>query len=239
MTTETEILTVVSGILMDAANTRWPWTELRYYLNQGQRVISSARIDACSETRLVFLSSGVKQTIPTDAWWLLSVIRNAPIAVVEGAQQPSGIRLCELENIADSAPDWANDTPSTTVKNYAYDERTPSIYYVWPPVSPGEYYSGAANTRVEIAVAVNPTATTTTSSPIAIGQQYEAMLMDYILWRAFSKDAGLPNGMARAQMHGQAFQAAMAMANQTALHGSPNAAIQGGVTPRSLQRAAA
>lgn len=226
--TDGDIISNVRTLLFDSGAVRWPDAEIRFWLNDGQRIISALRIDSCTETRVITLAAGVKQTIPTDTWLLLDIIRNVPAS---GGSIGRGIRLCELETLSAYSPTWPSDTAALTVDNYCYDERRPAIFYVYPPVS------SSATVNVEAVLAVTPPTTTGTSSLLSIGDQYSPMLIDYILWRCFAKDAGLPNGMARAQMFMQSFYQGIQAGTMTMLKGSPNTATEGGVTPKTMRGA--
>ena len=223
--TENDILPWVTSILFDASNTRWPVTELRSWLNDGQRRVAALRVDACSATRQVTLVPGVLQTIPSDCWLLLDLIRNVPAS---GNSIGKGIRLCQLETLNAYRPTWSTDTAAATVDNYCYDERKPETFYVYPPVDTTH------TVNVEAEFAVIPTPTTSGTSVLSVGDYYAPMLIDYVLWRAFSKDAGIPNGMARAQMYMQAFLQGMNMQSRTLLVDSPNTASEDGRPPKAL-----
>jgi len=218
--TEGDILPQISILLQDIANVRWPVTELRFWLNEAQRMIANLSIGSCTATRQVALVGGTKQTIPSDGIRLLSITRN----IVDVAHGVTGRRVavCDLDTLSAYDPAWAVATPVVEIQNYCYDERTPTVFYVYPPVSPGEGISGPSFTNVEMVLAVEPNYTTGPTSPLSLGDQYVPMLIDYILWRAFSKDNGTPNGFAIAQNYQKSFYEGMAMIERVIMRTSPN-----------------
>jgi len=224
--TEDYVIAPVRLLLFDDAKTRWPDTELRVWLNDGQRAIAMARIDACTATRTLTLVAGVKQTIPSDCWLLLDIIRNVPAT---SGSIGKAIRLCELEALTAQYQAWPIEASSLTIENYSYDERNPTVFYVYPPVA------NTAAVNVEAMLATVPTPTQNTSSPLSIGDMYAPILINYVLWRAFSKDSGTPQGIQRAQMYLTAYLAGVQQIGQNLMQSSPNTATEGGVYPKSTR----
>ena len=224
--TEGDILPWVTTLLFDATNVRWPVSELRFWLNDGQFRIAGLKVDSCSAKRVITLVPGVWQTIPSDCWLLLDVISNVPAS---SNSIGKGVRLCQLETLNAYSPTWPTDPASATVDNYCYDERKPSNFIVYPPVNSTDTVNVAGY------FAVYPTATTTGTDTLSIGDYYAPMLIDYILWRAFSKDAGIPNSMARAQMYMQSFNTGMQIQSKARLIESPNTSSEGGTPPKALR----
>ena len=100
---EGDILPWVTTLLFDATNVRWPVSELRFWLNDGQFRIAGLKVDSCSAKRVITLVPGVWQTIPSDCWLLLDVISNVPassnsIGKVKNKKQP--VALCKIETKA-------------------------------------------------------------------------------------------------------------------------------------------
>lgn len=170
--------------LQDASATRWPTAELVRYLNDGQRDIALVRPDATSTTATLSLASGARQTLPSAGAKLLEVIRNT-----SGTKR--AIRLTSRVILDAQAPDWYSLTGVTDIRHYTYDPREPRIFYVYPPAAS----SGAS---VELIYSAYPTDITEPASDalysavsgnISVADIYVNALVNYILYRAYSKDS--------------------------------------------------
>lgn len=216
MLTEGDILDTCRASLLDGSKVRWSDAELRGYLNDGQRTVSNLLPDACVDTRIVQLVAGPKQTMPADGRKLINLIRNAPDGS-DPDQLGTAVRRCSMHELSATKADWVSTASAHTIVNYVYDENTPGIYYVYPPA--------VAGIKVEISLSVNPQNTTASSSALSISENYSGMLIDYVMFRAFSKDSGVANGLARAQLHWQTFQTALQAAIESHMaskHGHKN-----------------
>ena len=160
-------------VLNDADGIRWLDAEMLKWINDGQRVIALVRPDASVSNSTLALATGTKQSIPDDGLRLLDVVRNTT-----GGR---AVRHVDRDVLDTQNPTWHNDTSSATIKNYIYDNRDPKNFYVYPPAA-----SGAS---LNIIYSKNPTDVTTTSSAVAVADVYADPLLNYVLHRAYSKDA--------------------------------------------------
>ena len=170
------IITRARTVLNDSDGTRWTDSELISWINSGQRVIVLVRPDSTSENTTLTLAAGTKQTLPADGSRLLDVIRNI------GANNAAGraVRYVDRETL-DVLSDWHTHAQADTIKNWVYDGRDPTHFYVYPP---------AKNTsKLEILYSKNPTDATTSSSVLSIQDIYEDPLLNYVLHRAYAKEA--------------------------------------------------
>jgi hypothetical protein len=92
-----------------------------------------------------------------------------------------------------------------------YDPRDPKVFYVYPPAAS----SGAS---VEVVYSAYPSditepadgaVYTAVTGNISLPDIYANLLTDYILYRAYTKDAEYAGNAARAQAHYGSFQAAL------------------------------
>ncbi|QIB67167.1 hypothetical protein G3T16_18925 [Kineobactrum salinum] len=74
---------------------------------------------------------------------------------------------------------WEGGEESATLYHYCYDENTPRIFYVYPPV--------IAGTELRITAAVYPDEVTTDESEIPLPETYLPTIVDYLLFRAYGK----------------------------------------------------
>lgn len=94
-------------------------------------------------------------------------------------------------------PGWHSETATAVVKHYVYDPRTPRIYYVYPP--------STGTTQVEVVYDAPPTALANASSVISVDDEYANALLEYVLFRAYSKDHQDIGNAERAGLHRQMF----------------------------------
>lgn len=199
--TAQNVLQRVVITLLDQNAIRWPTAELVRYLNDGQRDIALVRPDATSTTATMALAGGARQTLPATGAKLLEVIRNT-----SGTKR--AVRLTSRVILDAQAPDWYNLTGVTEVRHYTYDSREPRIFYVYPPAAS----SGAS---VELIYSAYPTDIaepasnalyTAVTGNISVADIYVNALVNYILYRAYSKDSENTQNAALAASFYQLYQ---------------------------------
>jgi hypothetical protein len=166
-------------LLTDPTNIRWPRTELLTWLNDGQQEIALYKPNAFTKNQTVQLVAGTKQTLPADAVSLITVIRNMG---TNGQTPGRGITLVSREIMDSQVSDWHSANPSAEVKHYVYNEFDPKTFYVWPP------QPASGQGQVEAVYVASP-AQATANSTITIDDIYVTALVNYIMYRAYSKDA--------------------------------------------------
>lgn len=173
---------------------RYPRAELLVWLNDGQREISAIRPDVSAKRITIELHEGTRQTVPTESSGLIDLVRNIKTTPCRGTR---AIRRVSMALLDTQAPNWHTVTTSSTIKEYVFDQRTPKTFYVYPPAVEG--------TLVEAVYAVPPTALTAEGTAISIDDIYANSLVDYVLFRAFSKETedGL---LQRAAAYRQSFE---------------------------------
>lgn len=190
--TAASVIRRVADTLQDVTGVRWQTDELVRWLNTSQRDVLVYRPDALSANVAFSCAAGTKQTLPSTAAKLLSVVRNT-------SGNKRGVRLIEREILDSQNPNWHSQSNGTEVVHYMYDVRDVRTFYVYPPV--------AAAHGLDIVVAAYPTdiaepgAGLTYSSVvgnISLSDVYESALVDLILYRAYSKDAVFAGNAGRA-----------------------------------------
>lgn len=184
------ILDRAAIILQDTSNVRWPAGELLSWLNDGQREIVGLAPDAYTRTENLLLSPGTKQTIPASGIRLIDIPRNMGVT---GATPGRAIRPVDRAVLDAQRPDWHSESASTAVKHYTFDRRNPKVFYVYPPQPSVSGY-------VEITYSASPP-DVSAGQAISIDDIYANALLDYVLYRAYSKDAEYTQNAERAQMH--------------------------------------
>lgn len=216
--TARDILWSVQTTLQDAGNRRWTLEELRVYLNEGLRQIAYFKPSAVSKTKRIALSEGTYQELP-DGQHLLRVIRN--ITSADGVTPRAGGNVVTPidRSILDAQfANWHDSSIvpySEIVSHVMVDEENPRAFYVYP----GNDGSGAIEAVVstvpdEVPAPSNPLDINSYTGTIDIPTLYENVLRDYILSRAFEKDAAIPAAMQRSAAYRQSFNAALGVKSQ-------------------------
>lgn len=174
--------------LTDIANIRWTRAELLSWLNDGMRQIVLMQPSASSTTVSKLLTTGTRQTLPSDGWLLLQVYRNMGTS---GTAPGRAIRIVSREVLDAFNPNWHSEIPKAEVKNYIYDIQDQQAFYVYPPNNGTQY--------IELNYSAQPANLTSESQVIPIFDIFQSALMDYILFRACSKDAEYAPGLQLAQ----------------------------------------
>ena len=211
------IVTNAQTILQDTLSVRWPGDELTRWLNDGQREVVLLKPEASTANESVALVTGTKQTIPPAGVSLIRVIRN--MGGSPGTTPGKIVRLVNREVMDAQSPDWHTDAALTYVKLYFYDPLDPRTYYVYPQAPAGIY--------VEIAYSKAPADAGTT---ITLDDIYANALLDYVLYRAYSKDAEYAANSALALAHYTAFGNSIAGKTGAEMARNPNR-LDGGANP--------
>lgn len=221
-----EILAPVIIILQDPDNTRWPLAELVGWLNDGQKETVLQKPSASSDNVVITLVDGTKQDIGSGRLALLRVVRNI---TAEGPPRVGGraIRVCSREILDTSYPDWhdpAITSPNQQVRQYVLDDQDPTHFYVFPPnISGGKVEAIVSVTPALIAPTGDPLDIASYATAIGLPDIYKGALQDYVLYRAYSKDAAYAANVQRAAMHYQQFQGSLGIKMTAEVQQSPNA----------------
>ena len=213
--TGTNIVDRAAIVLQDTTGVRWPQTEeLLLWLNDGQREVVLRKPDAYAQNVVVQLVAGTKQSIPATGIQLLDVIRNMGTG---GATPGRAITRIDREILDEQRPNWHSETASAETKHYMFDPRDPKHFYVYPP-------QHATAGQVEEVYASSPTDLSALGDTITLDDIYSGVLLDYILYRAYSKDADLtPTAPQRAISHYNSFLASLGAKGQVEQAINPNA----------------
>lgn len=191
-----------TNLLQDIGNVHWTRPELLRYLNQAQVQVVSVRPDANSVTQELTLVQGARQTLPSGGIQVLDVIRN-----VNGR----AITLKSREIIDSINLNWLSLSSSSAIKHYMVDQRDPKSFYVYPPAQ--------LNSKVEVLFSMLPTSIAETD-PI-FNALYANQILDWILYRAYSKDAESAADLGKAAVYRDSFYASLGVKTQTDLAFDP------------------
>lgn len=223
--TAQSVIDKAQTILQDTTGVRWPSAELLGWLNDGQREVTLYKPNAAVANAAVRLVSGTKQTLPATAIQLLDVVRNLG---TDGNAPGRAIRLVQREIMDAQTPNWHADAPSAEVVHYMFSPVDPRTFYVYPP----QPVTGTG--YVELVYGASPS-NAVLGGNISIDDIYQNVLVDYIMYRAYSKDAEYAADQGRAAQHQNAYMSALTGKTQAELVVNPNSTSTSNpnVTPNS------
>ena len=219
-----------STLIQDATNVRWPIPELVGWLNDGQREVALNKPEASVKNVSVALIAGsTKQTLPADAVLLIDVVRNTGSG---GSSPGTAVRLTDREVLDAQRPSWHSDANTVGyIQHYTYDTRDPKNFYVYPKAPGGGW-------QIEVVYSSSPQ-DAVTGGVISIDDTYANALLDYILYRAYSKDAEYAGNANLAVAHYTAFANSLGIKTQNDMSRNPNAVgATTGFNPNVPRRAA-
>lgn len=210
----TDIIKRVEDVLQDA-NIRWPRLELQNWINESYLSITLLRPDANAKSGSFTCVEGTRQSLTSvfpSALRLMDVTRN-----VAATSTKKVVRLVARSVLDDQRPAWHAETPTVNIQHYAFDPRQPKEFFVYPPAN--------TSAQIEVVYADAPQAHTLTESDldpdtgstevIKLDDIYTSPIIDWVLYRSYSKDAEYGANEARATAAYQAFNAAIGAKSQT------------------------
>jgi len=199
---------------------RWKDSELIQWINDAQREIVVAKPSANPATEVLNLVAGSLQTLPAGSISLIKCIRNMNKGVTNDLPGRS-VYASDLDAFIAEYPNWHDATDEiytnkdlSEVSVYFYEDNSPRQFYVFPP--------NDGTGKLEVIYSKNPTDISTVSDNLTINDIYANQVVDYVLFRAYMKDAGNAETSARAQRHYQLFRESLGLRAQAQLTVSPN-----------------
>jgi hypothetical protein len=197
-----DIIDRAGQILNDTGFVQWTKLELLGYLNDAQRQIALHRPDASSTSASFTTAEGTKQDLPGPALRLIDVVRNTGGKVITQVSR---------QILDEHLPDW-HETPAagaTEAEHFTYDPRDPKVFYLYPKMQAGQSVELVYSVAPEEIVSAQADLSDIPSETISIDDVFMGPVLDFVLWRAFSKDTEFAGNIQRAQVHMQAFASAL------------------------------
>lgn len=199
-----DVLDRASILLQDATHTRFPNAELLKFFNDAQREIVLQRPDANMINENQSLATGSKQSLPSNGLRLIDIVRN---------QNGRSITQVDRKILDESLPNWHESTAGVNkIENYIYDGSDPKNYYVYPKAVSGTH-------TIEIIYSKSPTDVTISdftndTQTITLDDIYANTILDYMMYRAYQKDAEFAGNTQKAMMHYQSFSNSIGVKTQ-------------------------
>ena len=183
------------------------------YLNEAQREVCLARPDASSKISTEKMAPGIRQSLPADGHQLLKVLRNMG---ADGNTPGDVVTICKMDDLDTSNLSWPAGTPAGAIIHYAVDDRFPSVWFVYPPVSSTE------NVYVELAYGASPDTVEDATDDITIADIYSGPVQTWMVYRACLVDQESQAAQAMAQVLYQEFFQSLGIKTKTDLVISAN-----------------
>lgn len=218
-----DIIARAASLAADLGAVHWKTSELVGYLNEAKRQMLADRPDVFAVTSVLPLVAGVRQALPSRATKLLDVLGNA-------SGEP--MRQVDRSSLDFSMPGWRSATAASAVRNWTYDLRDPLVFEVYPPAT--------ADAQLRVVCATEPTDIEAPGSPTAladavtgslpISAAFFSPLVDWVMYRAFSKDGQHPANAARAATYLQSYRQALGLEVEATATVRPRSGKPGGET---------
>lgn len=194
--------------------TRWKNSELVEWVNEAYQAIVQIKPDASTINKQVQLIAGTRQVIPLDGMRLIDVIR-----CTSPESDGEGISVYSRKQMDVARRSWHREPQTVDIEHYMFDELDPKTFYVYPPAAPG--------TQIEIVYSSIPgphdsSSDTVPDDVIRMDDSYAPVIVDYCLYRAYSKDAEHQANLNRSQMHYNSLLRSLGQKVQVDIAISPN-----------------
>lgn len=188
--TAQDIVTRVRDATLDntTGGIRWVDDELIRYINDASQAIVQAKPSSHPTNSEMQLKTGTTQEAPSDAIFILDVIRN-----VDG----KAVRYVERGVLDAGHPDWHTMDPQPEIRHYMMEEHDPRHFYVYPPSD--------GTGKVQIVYSSEPAQISSLPDELPLSSTYINSYVDYVLYRAYSKDADFAANRELATWYYQSF----------------------------------
>lgn len=162
--------------LQDVDGERWTQDELLKHLNEAQGAVLVLKPDAYVLNKPILLAAGTRQALPTDGLMLFDMPRNLG---ANGTTPGRAVRRIERELLDTQVPNWHGMQSDVLVKHFTYSVSDKKVFYVYPPANGTSY--------VELVYSAMPPLMTI-NSVIALDDNYESALHNWVMYRAKLKE---------------------------------------------------
>ncbi len=221
-----DIIRRVEFVLQDT-NIRWPRLELQNWINEAYMAITLLRPDASAKTGTFTCAAGSRQVLTAQfasAIRLLDVTRN-----LASSSTKKVVRVVSRSVLDDQKPTWHAETQSVNIQHYTYDTRQPKEFFVYPPATTSAQlevvYADVPGAHALSESDLDPTGSN--SVVILLDDIYMSPILDWVLYRAYSKDAEYGANEARAAASYSAFNSALGAKTQVDAAVAPVADVGG------------
>lgn len=180
--------------LLDEAGTRWPARELVSHLNDAVRALVVARPDITTTTTAVALAAGARQALPAQAALLVDIPCNA-------TGKKRAISKVDQLLLDRTVPGWQGMPQALEVEHFMHDLREPRAFLVYPPARVGAQVDLTWAARLQPVPEPLGATWAQVSGGIELSEDWDSALLNYVLYRAYSKDAEVAGNAQLAASH--------------------------------------
>lgn len=209
-----DIIATAAKQLNDLLYTRWTLADHYAYLTEGLRQCVLIQPRANTVTASVQLTaSTTRQALPAAACALIDIVRNMGST---GTAPGYAITIADRQTLDTANAGWHSATGATSIDNYTYDDRSPTVFYVTPPVH------ASTKVYVEICYSKSPAAVSALADVLEILDIYQGPLLEYQMYRCLNVNHASEADRQAAQTHLGYFYAMLGEKEKAAMMLSPN-----------------
>lgn len=225
------IIARAQTVVQDATGVRWPFAELLQWLNDGQREVALYKPSATAQNVIIELGQGTLQSIGSGGLALLRVIRNLKTNATNPRVGGRACRIVDREVLDSQHPLWHDSVSfpyAAEVKHFCFDDSDPTNFYVFPGNNGAGFVEAVISKSPADVIAVGDANTLSSYNyPIQVPDIYSNTLLDYTLFRAYSKDADYAGNAERSNNHYTMFTNALQVKRDNEMSDNPNASQTG------------
>lgn len=195
-----DILTRAGRLLADEGATRWTNAVMVDWYNEGLLDMVTRQGSILVSVDTFTMVAGSQQAVASDRIAILDIGQNlGPVAKPRNGEVPP---VYDKETMDAAYPGWQSSSPGSLIKAVVRNPVSPKIFYVFPPqptTNPGRL-SIIFSKRPSV-VSVNSISSTTFQPD----DEYEPIMIEYLLHRGCLADSDNPAMAGRASSHLQAY----------------------------------
>jgi hypothetical protein len=192
-----EVIANAAEIYGDEANETILLASQIKWLNDALRALVSVRPDVSAVVASKQLTPGTRQQlVAAGDLRLLSLVCNMG---ADGNTPGRGITYFDRADMDAFNPGWHADTAGIAVYGYTFDAQVPHEFYVTPPVH------ATTPVYVRVSKAVSPGTIVAGTDVLTVDDIYAPALVEWMCYRAFSRDSEETPNWARAARHFSSF----------------------------------
>ncbi|BBM03776.1 DUF6682 family protein [Microbulbifer sp. GL-2] len=181
MAAVSDLIAELRGMLRDAGFDLYSDTAISNALYDAELVTVAYKPEATAKDVEIATADGARQEVPSEYLRVMDIKYNGSLAA-----PGRGISMVAREHLDLISPSWRSANLVEEARQYAYDERNPRVFELFPPVVAGSIVATLVLRPLKYG--------DLTSATTTVGDEYRPALIEYALYRLFSEDTeGTPN----------------------------------------------
>lgn len=182
-------------LLLDPTYVRWTLPEMAGWIEEAVSSIVLVKPSASSGEIQLDLVAGTRQSLPDDESivLLLDIVRNVNRSTGAPGRAVKPVTRDSLDSLE---PDWHSPAKvpyKAVVRHFVYEQIVPRTFFVYP----GNDGTGSVEAHVSVlppkitglvSIGADTSQIGTWDVDLGIGEEYQAAVLDYLMYRAFSKE---------------------------------------------------